>query len=139
MTTTTATPLNHTRPQFVSSKTRTRSMLDGRHDDSMRRRRRVLAALGQTAAAGDRLSAAAIARAADQNVKTRPEELPDDDHSRLRGVRKDRMRRRHRRRRHDVSRPPTAARDGRLMAEPTARNASRSSVVDLEKRIHHNG
>ena len=39
-------------------------MLDGRRDDSMRRRRRVLAAIDQAAAAGDRLSAAAIARAA---------------------------------------------------------------------------
>ena len=39
-------------------------MLDGRRDDSMRRRRRVLAALDQAAAAGDRLSASGIARAA---------------------------------------------------------------------------
>jgi hypothetical protein len=63
-TTTTDTSSNHTRAQSVSSSTRTRSMLDGRRDDSMRRRRRVLAALDQAAAAGDRLSAAAIARAA---------------------------------------------------------------------------
>lgn len=60
---TTTTP-NHTRAQSVSSSTRTRSMLDGRRDDSMRRRRRVLAAIDQAAAAGDRLSASAIARAA---------------------------------------------------------------------------
>jgi hypothetical protein len=64
MTTTTDTTSNHTRAQSVSSSTRTRSMLDGRRDDSMRRRRRVLAAIDQAAAAGDRLSAAAIARAA---------------------------------------------------------------------------
>jgi hypothetical protein len=63
-TTTTDTSSNHTRARSVSSSTRTRSMLDGRRDDSMRRRRRVLAALDQAAAAGDRLSAAAIARAA---------------------------------------------------------------------------
>jgi chromosome segregation ATPase len=63
-TTTTDTSSNHTRAQSVSSETRTRSMLDGRRDDSMRRRRRVLAAIDQAAAAGDRLSAAAIARAA---------------------------------------------------------------------------
>jgi chromosome segregation ATPase len=63
-TTTTDTSSNHTRAQSVSSSTRTRSMLDGRRDDSMRRRRRVLAALDQAATAGDRLSAAAIARAA---------------------------------------------------------------------------
>ena len=39
-------------------------MLDGRRDDSMRRRQRVLAALDQAAAAGDRISASGIARAA---------------------------------------------------------------------------
>ena len=39
-------------------------MLDGRRDDSMRRRRRVLAAIDQAATAGDRLSASGIARAA---------------------------------------------------------------------------
>ena len=55
---------NHIRAQSVSSRTRTRSMLDGRRDDSMRRRQRVLAALDQAAAAGDRLSTSAIARAA---------------------------------------------------------------------------
>ena len=43
---------------------RTRPMLDGRRDDSMRRRQRVLAALDQAAAAGDPISASAIARAA---------------------------------------------------------------------------
>jgi chromosome segregation ATPase len=64
MTTTTDTTSNHTRAQSVSSSTRTRSMLDGRRGDSMRRRRRVLAAIDQAAAAGDRLNAAAIARAA---------------------------------------------------------------------------
>ena len=45
MTTTTDTTSNHTRAHSVSSSTRTRSMLDGRHDDSIRRRRRVLAAI----------------------------------------------------------------------------------------------
>ena len=55
---------NHARAQSISSSTRTRSMLDGRRDDSTRRRQRVLAAINQAAAAGDRLSAAAIARAA---------------------------------------------------------------------------
>jgi RimJ/RimL family protein N-acetyltransferase len=60
--TTTADTSKHARGQPVSS--RTRSMLDGRHGDSMRRRRRVLAAIDQAAAAGDRLSASAIARAA---------------------------------------------------------------------------
>jgi hypothetical protein len=64
MTTTTDITSNHTRAQSVSSSTRTQSMLDGRRGDSMRRRRRVLAAIDQAAAAGDRLSAAAIARAA---------------------------------------------------------------------------
>jgi hypothetical protein len=64
MTTNTDTTSNHTRAQPVSSTTRTRSMLDGRRDDSMRRRRRVLATIDHAAAAGDRLSAAAIARAA---------------------------------------------------------------------------
>ena len=62
--TTIDTTSNNLRAQSVSSRTRTRSMLDGRRDDSMRRRRRVLAAIDQAAAAGDRLSAAAIARAA---------------------------------------------------------------------------
>jgi hypothetical protein len=64
MTTTTGTTSNHTRAQSVSSSTRTRSMLDGRRGDSMRRRRRVLAAIDQAAGVGDRLSATAIARAA---------------------------------------------------------------------------
>jgi hypothetical protein len=64
MITNTDTTSNHTRAQPVSSTTRTRSMLDGRRDDSMRRRRRVLATIDHAAAAGDRLSAAAIARAA---------------------------------------------------------------------------
>jgi hypothetical protein len=63
-TTTTTNTSNHTRVQSVSSRTRTRSMLDGRRDDSMRRRRRVLAAIDQAAAVGHRLSASAIARAA---------------------------------------------------------------------------
>jgi uncharacterized protein YceH (UPF0502 family) len=62
--TNTTTTSNHTRAQSVSSRTRSRSMLDGRRDDSMRRRRRVLAAIDQAAAAGDRLSASAISRAA---------------------------------------------------------------------------
>ncbi len=56
---------NPTPAQSVSSsRTSTRSMLDGRRDDSMRRRRRVLAAIDQAVAAGDRLSTAAVARAA---------------------------------------------------------------------------
>jgi len=42
----------------------TRPMLEGRHDDSMRRRQRVLAVLDQAAAAGDPISASAIARVA---------------------------------------------------------------------------
>ena len=42
----------------------TRPMLDGRHDDSRRRRQRVLAVLHQAAAAGDPISPSAIARAA---------------------------------------------------------------------------
>ncbi|MDT5368854.1 MAG: hypothetical protein QOC62_3285 [Mycobacterium sp.] len=42
----------------------TRPMLDGRRDDSMRRRQRVLAVLDQAAAEGDAISASAIARAA---------------------------------------------------------------------------
>lgn len=50
-----------TRPHRITS---VRSMLDGRRDDSMRRRRRVLAAIDQAATAGDRLSASGIARAA---------------------------------------------------------------------------
>ena len=61
---TNTTTSNHTRAQSISSRTRTRSMLDGRRDDSMRRRRRVLAAIDQAATAGDRLSASGIARAA---------------------------------------------------------------------------
>ena len=44
--------------------TSVRSMLDGRRDDSMRRRQRVLAALDQAAAAGDRITTSGIARAA---------------------------------------------------------------------------
>jgi hypothetical protein len=39
-------------------------MLDGRRDDSMRRRQRVLATLDQAAAAGDRITTSGIARAA---------------------------------------------------------------------------
>lgn len=39
-------------------------MLEGRRDDSMRRRQRVLTVLDQAAAAGDPISASAIARAA---------------------------------------------------------------------------
>ncbi|PND54153.1 hypothetical protein CRM90_29595 [Mycobacterium sp. ENV421] len=42
----------------------TQPMLDGRRDDSGRRRKRVLAVLDQAAAAGDPISASAIARAA---------------------------------------------------------------------------
>jgi hypothetical protein len=64
MTTTTDTTSNHTRAQSVQPNARTRSMLNGRRDDSMRRRRRVLAALDHAATAGDPISASAIARAA---------------------------------------------------------------------------
>jgi septal ring factor EnvC (AmiA/AmiB activator) len=42
----------------------TQPMLDGRRDDSMRRRHRVLAVLDQAAAAGDPISTSAIARTA---------------------------------------------------------------------------
>jgi hypothetical protein len=63
MITTTATS-NHARAQSVSSNARARSMLDGRRDDSMRRRQRVLAVLDRAAAEGDPISASAIARAA---------------------------------------------------------------------------
>jgi hypothetical protein len=42
----------------------TRPMLDGRRDDSMRRRQRVLAVLDRAGAAGDPISTSAIARAA---------------------------------------------------------------------------
>ena len=64
MTATTDTTSNHTRAEPVSSSTRARSMLDGRRDDSMRPRRRVLAAIDHAAATGDQISAAAIARTA---------------------------------------------------------------------------
>jgi len=50
-----------TRPHRITS---VRSMQDGRRDDSMRRRHRVLAALDQAAAAGDRITTSGIARAA---------------------------------------------------------------------------
>ena len=50
-----------TRPHRITS---VRSMHDGRRDDSMRRRQRVLAALDQAAAAGDRITTSGIARAA---------------------------------------------------------------------------
>jgi hypothetical protein len=50
-----------TRPHRITS---VRSMQDGRRDDSMRRRQRVLAALDQAAAAGDRITTSGIARAA---------------------------------------------------------------------------
>ena len=60
----TATTPNHTGAQRFSSSARVRPMLDGRRDDSLRRRQRVLAVLDQAAAAGDRISAAAIARTA---------------------------------------------------------------------------
>lgn len=60
----TATTPNHTGAQRVSSSARVQPMLDGRRDDSMRRRQRVLAVLDQAAAAGDQISAAAIARMA---------------------------------------------------------------------------
>jgi hypothetical protein len=81
MTTTTDTSSNHTRAQPVSPKTR--SMLDGRRDDSMRRRRRVLAAIDHAAAAGDRLSAAAIARVAgvDRTFLYRHPELLEKIHA----------------------------------------------------------
>jgi chromosome segregation ATPase len=50
-----------TRPHRITS---VRSMLDGRRDDSMRRRQRVLTTLDQAAAAGDRITTSGIARAA---------------------------------------------------------------------------
>jgi hypothetical protein len=50
-----------TRPHRITG---VRSMQDGRRDDSMRRRQRVLAALDQAAAAGDRITTSGIARAA---------------------------------------------------------------------------
>jgi hypothetical protein len=60
----TATTPNHTGTHRISSNTRVQPMLDGRRDDSMRRRQRVLTLLDQAVAGGDRISAAAIARAA---------------------------------------------------------------------------
>jgi Family of unknown function (DUF6262) len=83
MTANTGTTSNHTRAQSVSSRTRTRSMLDGRRDDSMRRRRRVLVAIDQAAAAGDRLNASAIARAAgvDRTFLYRHRELLEKIHA----------------------------------------------------------
>jgi hypothetical protein len=60
---TTTDTSNHTRAQSVSSRIRTRAMLDGRRDDSMRRRQRVLAVLDR-AAEGDQISVSAIAHAA---------------------------------------------------------------------------
>jgi len=60
----TATTPNHTDTHRISSKTRVQPMLDGRRDDSMRRRQRVLTVLDQAVAGGDRISAAAIALAA---------------------------------------------------------------------------
>ena len=50
-------PPESTRPQSITS---VRSMLEGRRDDSTRRRQRVLAVLDRAAAQGDRLSASAI-------------------------------------------------------------------------------
>lgn len=55
------TPPESTRPHRITS---ARSMLDGRRDDSMRRRQRVLAVLDRAAAEGDQISASAIAHAA---------------------------------------------------------------------------
>lgn len=48
----------------LTTNAQTRPMLGGRRDDSMRRRQRVLATLDQAAAAGNPISASAIARAA---------------------------------------------------------------------------
>ncbi|WP_292976275.1 DUF6262 family protein [Mycobacterium sp.] len=48
----------------LTTNAHTRPMLAGRRGDSMRRRQRVLAVLDQAAAAGDPISASAIARAA---------------------------------------------------------------------------
>ena len=50
-----------TRAQHITG---TRSMLDGRRNDSMRRRQRVIAVLDCAAAAGEQISTSAIARAA---------------------------------------------------------------------------
>jgi hypothetical protein len=62
----------------------TRPMLDGRRDDSMRRRQRVLAVLGQAAAAGDPISASTIARAAgvDRTFLYRHRDLLEKIHER---------------------------------------------------------
>lgn len=55
------TPPESTRPHRITS---VRSMLDGRRDDSIRRRQRVLAVLDRAAAEGDQISVSAIAHAA---------------------------------------------------------------------------
>ncbi|WP_218007746.1 DUF6262 family protein [Nocardia vinacea] len=55
------TPTKSTRTQHTTS---TRPMLDGRRDDSMRRRQRVTAILDKAAADGEQISTSAIARAA---------------------------------------------------------------------------
>jgi hypothetical protein len=55
------TPTKSTRAQHTTS---TGPMLNGRHDDSMRRRQRVIAALDRAAADGEPVSTSAIARAA---------------------------------------------------------------------------
>jgi hypothetical protein len=57
----TDTPPKPTRTQRITS---TGPMLDGRRDDSLRRRQRVLAVLDRAAADGDQISTSAIARAA---------------------------------------------------------------------------
>ena len=55
------TPTKSTRAQHTTS---TGPMLDGRRDDSMRRRQRVIAVLDKAAADGEPVSTSAIARAA---------------------------------------------------------------------------
>jgi Family of unknown function (DUF6262) len=57
--------MSNTTPQLDRTRsTSTSAMLDGRRDDSMRRRQRVLTALDHAAAAGDRITMSGIARVA---------------------------------------------------------------------------
>jgi len=69
-----------TRPHRITS---VRSMLDGRRDDSRRRRQRVLATLDQAAAAGERITMSGIARAAgvDRTFLYRHRDLMDKIHA----------------------------------------------------------
>ena len=56
--------MTDTSPESTHPHRTTSAMLDGRRDDSMRRRQRVLAALDQAAVAGDQITTSGIARAA---------------------------------------------------------------------------